>query len=85
MIIKNKVYLYYITISLFSFLSFVGCNSEEERRLRNWISRIEKAGAIRRIIIERYSYTRHFRQVVCGKWNNLQVGRVQKSVIIQLK
>jgi len=49
------------------------CNSQEEQLFINWISRIENAGAIRRIIAERKNYTRHIRQVVCGKWTKLRV------------
>jgi len=48
-------------------------NSVEKRRFRNWLDRIERAGAIRRIIIERKNYTRHIKLVVYGKWNKLRV------------
>jgi glycosyltransferase involved in cell wall biosynthesis len=38
-----------------------------------WLYRIERVGAMQRIISERNNYTRHIRQVVFGKWNKLRV------------
>ena len=48
-------------------------NSDEERKFRNWIARVECMGAIRRILSERNNYTKHINQVAAGKWTELRV------------
>ena len=59
----------------FYFVLFPGSNgnSTGERRFRNWMSKVECMGAIKRIISERENYTEHIRQVACGKWTELRV------------
>lgn len=47
--------------------------SVEERKFRNWLVKVECTGAIQRILAERSNYTKHIRQVACGKWTELRV------------
>ncbi|MBD2028217.1 glycosyltransferase family A protein [Leptolyngbya sp. FACHB-711] len=47
--------------------------SEEERRFRNWVSKVYCSGQIKRIMVERSNYTKHIRQVAAGEWTELRV------------
>ncbi|TAE60376.1 MAG: glycosyltransferase family 2 protein [Nostocales cyanobacterium] len=47
--------------------------SQDEKKFRNWIARIECMAAIKRILHERSNYTKHIHQVACGEWTDLRV------------